>query len=80
MTTTFRTTRHTTSSRKPGVDTGGSHAIFVKFIERCEDCGRLWYGGARGTHSPVLRLGSCGHFRKVNCIGAVVVPCCQEGK
>lgn len=72
----FPTHRHTTSSRKPGRDTGGQHHIRVQLLTRCLDCGGLWTGGVPGHHAPVLRQSAlCGHWRTVNCVGRPVGDC-----
>ncbi len=71
------THRHSTSSRQPGVNTGGSHRILILQFQICNDCGGTCSGDVRqGQHSPRMRRDpECGHYRLVNCVLRNVGDC-----
>ena len=45
--------------------------------ERCEDCGKSWFGGPRGHHDVRLVRADCGHAVRINCTGRPVEPCAE---
>lgn len=47
---TFPTGRHSTSSRKPGKNTGGEHQLVLSRLQLCPKCKEPRYGS--GPHSP----------------------------
>lgn len=68
---TMRTQRHTTSSRRPGVDTGGSHVIVIERMQACLKCQGLRYGSGPHARRAVMRAGVPVW---VDCAGDQVAP------
>ena len=47
----------------------------MKYVE-CQDCHKVMIETvARGMHAYHLRLGPCGGWHRVNCVGDQIQPC-----
>lgn len=74
--------RHTTSSRKPGVDVQGTVRIVAVPLIRCDNCGTKWRGGTVHGYRMTGDGSMCEHgvALYVDCVGAPAPsPClhCQ---
>lgn len=67
----IRSVRHTTSSRRPGVDVVGTVRVRYVPLQVCPDCGVTCSGTVEpGRHAP--HWASSGPRRLLNCVGEEV--------